>query len=154
MAEEPAEMTEEEMVEAAIRAGEEAADNDFKLKFEKVEAELAEAREQLAAAEEAKTAAEAKAADAVNRHARLQADWENYRRRTAQERLMSAPVQPRSWSRLCCRSLTIWSARSIARSQEMAEDFKQFVDGVDAVRSKLLGVFDRDRANRPQGRGV
>ena len=32
-------------------------------------------------------AAEAKAADAVNRHARLQADWENYRRRTAQERL-------------------------------------------------------------------
>ena len=31
-----------------------------------------------------------------------------------------------------------------ARSQEMAEDFKQFVDGVDAVRSKLLGVFDRE----------
>ena len=61
MAEEPAEMTEEEMVEAAIRAGEEAADNDFKLKYEKVEAELAELREQLAAAEDSKTAAEAKA---------------------------------------------------------------------------------------------
>ena len=87
MADETEEMTEEEMVEAAIRAGEEAADNDFKLKYEKATAELAEVREQLAAAEDAREAAESKAADAVNRHARLQADWENYRRRTAQERL-------------------------------------------------------------------
>ena len=31
-----------------------------------------------------------------------------------------------------------------ARSQELAEDFSQFVDGVDAVRAKLLGVFDRE----------
>ena len=30
-------MTEDEMVEAAIRAGEEAADNDFKLKFEQAQ---------------------------------------------------------------------------------------------------------------------
>ena len=143
MAEEPAEMTEEEMVEAAIRAGEEAADNDFKLKFEKVEAELAEAREQLAAAEEAKTAAEAKAADAVNRHARLQADWENYRRRTAQERL---DERARATEKLVEALLPVVDdmerALDHARSQEMAEDFKQFVDGVDAVRSKLLGVFD------------
>ena len=29
-----------------------------------------------------------------------------------------------------------------ARTQELGDDFKQFVDGVDAVRSKLLGVFD------------
>ena len=35
MADETEEMTEEEMVEAAIRAGEEAADNDFKLKYER-----------------------------------------------------------------------------------------------------------------------
>ena len=127
MAEEPAEMTEEEMVEAAIRAGEEAADNDFKLKFEKVEAELAEAR------------------DAVNRHARLQADWENYRRRTAQERL---DERARATEKLVEALLPVVDdmerALDHARSQEMAEDFKQFVDGVDAVRSKLLGVFDRE----------
>ena len=29
-----------------------------------------------------------------------------------------------------------------ARTQELADDFKQFVDGVDAVRSKLLSGFD------------
>ncbi len=45
------------------------------------------AREEVGAAADAREAAEAKATDAVNRHARLQADWENYRRRTAQERL-------------------------------------------------------------------
>ena len=138
MAEEPAEMTEEEMVEAAIRAGEEAADNDFKLKFEKVEAELAEAREQLAAAE-------AKAADAVNRHARLQADWENYRRRTAQERL---DERARATEKLVEALLPVVDdmerALDHARGQELADDFKQFVDGVDAVRAKLLGVFDRE----------
>ena len=55
-------MTEDEMVEAAIRAGEEAADNDFKLKFEQAQ-------------------------------------------------------------------------------KELADDFKQFVDGVDAVHAKLLDVF-------------
>lgn len=145
MAEEPAEMTEEEMVEAAIRAGEEAADNDFKLKYEKVEAELAELREQLAAAEDSKTAAEAKAADAVSRHARLQADWENYRRRTAQERL---DERARATEKLVEALLPVVDdmerALDHARSQEMAEDFKQFVDGVDAVRAKLLGVFDRE----------
>ena len=40
-------MTEDEMVEAAIRAGEEAADNDFKLKFEQAQKELADVRNEL-----------------------------------------------------------------------------------------------------------
>ena len=43
-------MTEDEMVEAAIRAGEEAADNDFKLKFEQAQKELADVRNELDAA--------------------------------------------------------------------------------------------------------
>ena len=46
-------MTEDEMVEAAIRAGEEAADNDFKLKFEQAQKELADVRNELDAAAEA-----------------------------------------------------------------------------------------------------
>ena len=143
MADETEEMTEEEMVEAAIRAGEEAADNDFKLKYEKAAADLAEAREQLAAAEDAREAAEAKATDAVNRHARLQADWENYRRRTAQERL---DERARATEKLIEALLPVVDdmerALDHARTQELADDFKQFVDGVDAVRSKLLSVFD------------
>ena len=84
-AEAPA-MTEEEMVEAAIRAGEEAAENDFKFKYEKAVKELEQVRHELEEAAEAASSAEEKAKDAVERHARLQADWENYRRRTARER--------------------------------------------------------------------
>ena len=64
-------MTEDEMVEAAIRAGEEAADNDFKLKFEQAQKELADVRSELDAAAEAQKAAEDKAKDATERTARL-----------------------------------------------------------------------------------
>ena len=69
-------MTEEEMVEGAIRAGEEAAENDFKFKYEQAAKELEGLRRELDEAAEAKAAAEDKAKDAVERHARLQADWE------------------------------------------------------------------------------
>lgn len=51
-AEAPA-MTEEEMVEAAIRAGEEAAENDFKFKYEKAVKELEQVRHELEEAAEA-----------------------------------------------------------------------------------------------------
>ena len=138
-------MTEEEMVEAAIRAGEEAADNDFKLKLEKAQAELAEVRKSLDEAAEAQKAAEEKAADAVNRHARLQADWENFRRRTATERLEE---RERATEKLVTALLPVVDdmerALDHARTQELSDDFKQFVDGVDAVRSKLMGVFDHE----------
>lgn len=138
-------MTEEEMVEAAIRAGEQAADDDFKLKFEQAQQDLASARAELEAASEAQKAAEEQAADAVARHARLQADWENYRRRTAQERL---DERERATEKLVEALLPVVDdmerALDHARTQELAEDFQQFVDGVDAVRSKLLSVFDRE----------
>lgn len=138
-------MTEEEMVEAAIRAGEEAANDDFKVKYEQVSAELAEVRAELDAAGEAKEAAETKAADAVDRATRLQADWENYRRRTAAERLAE---QARATEKLVTALLPVVDdierAIAHARSQELADDFKQFVDGVDAVHSKLMGVFEHE----------
>lgn len=138
-------MTEEEMVEAAIRAGEEAANDDFKVKYEQVSTELAEVRAELDAAGEAKEAAEAKAADAVDRATRLQADWENYRRRTAAERLAE---QARATEKLVTALLPVVDdierAIAHARSQELADDFKQFVDGVDAVHSKLMGVFEHE----------
>lgn len=139
---EEATMTEEEMVEAAIRAGEEAAENDFKFKFEQAQKELAEVRGELNAAAEAKEAAETRAAEAADRMARLQADWENFRRRTAAERLAE---RERATEKLVCALLPVVDdiERAIdhARTQEMADDFKQFVDGVDAVHAKLLDVF-------------
>ena len=136
-------MTEDEMVEAAIRAGEEAADNDFKLKFEQAQKELTDVRNELDAAAEAQKAAEDKAKDATERTARLQADWENFRRRTANERIAE---RERATEKLVTALLPVIDdiERAIdhARSQELSDDFKQFVDGVDAVRSKLLSVFD------------
>jgi len=135
-------MTEDEMVEAAIRAGEEAADNDFKLKFEQAQKELADVRNELDAAAEAQKAAEDKAKDATERTARLQADWENFRRRTANERIAE---RERATEKLVTALLPVVDdiERAIdhARSQELSDDFKQFVDGVDAVHAKLLDVF-------------
>lgn len=135
-------MTEEEMVEAAIRAGEEAAENDFKLKYERAQDELAEVRKKLGAAEETAKTADAKVHEAQERVARLQADWDNYRRRTAQERLAE---QSRATEKLVTALLPVLDdmERAIdhARTQEMDEAFSQFVDGVDAVHTKMLDVF-------------
>lgn len=139
---EEATMTEDEMVEAAIRAGEEAADNDFKLKFEQASKELADVRAELDKAAEAQKAAEGKAKDATERTARLQADWENFRRRTANERLAE---RERATEKLVTALLPVMDdierALDHARSQELTDDFKQFVDGVDAVHAKMLDVF-------------
>lgn len=149
-------MTEEEMVEAAIRAGEEAANDDFKVKFELAQKELAEVRKELERAFEAQKSAEAKADDATNRHARLQADWENYRRRTAQERL---DERSRATEKVIEALLPVVDdmerALDHARTQELADDFRQFVDGVDAVCAKLLSVFEREgvEAIDPKGQG-
>ena len=120
-------MTEDEMVEAAIRAGEEAADNDFKLKFEQAQKELADVRNELDAAAEAQKAAEDKAKDATERTARLQADWENFRRRTANERIAE---RERATEKLVTALLPV------------VDDIERaIVDGVDAVHAKLLDVF-------------
>lgn len=139
------EMTEEEMVEAAIRAGEEAADNDFKLKYEQAEAELTEVRKQLAHAEETATTADAKVKEAADRVARLQADWDNFRRRTAQERLAE---RDRATEKLVTALLPVLDdierALDHAHTQELSDDFKQFVDGVDAVHSKMLDVLHHE----------
>lgn len=128
-------MTEEEMVEAAIRAGEEAANDDFKVKYEQALQDAADLRAEL-------EAAEAKAAEASERSCRLQADWENFRRRTAAERLAE---QERATEKLVSALLPVVDdiERAIdhARTQDLADDFKQFVDGVDAVHTKLLDIF-------------
>lgn len=145
-AEAPA-MTEEEMVEAAIRAGEEAAENDFKFKYEKAVKELEQVRHELGEAAEAASSAEEKAMDAVERHARLQADWENYRRRTARER---NEERDRATEKLVMALLPaiddMERALDHARAQELSESFSQFVDGVDAVRVKIMGVLEHEGA--------
>ena len=138
-------LTEEEMIEAAIRAGEEAAENDFKLKYEQAEQKAADAQRELADAVEAKEAAEGRARDALDRMARLQADWENFRRRTAAERLAE---KERAAEQLVCSLLPVIDDMERAIEHAGATDgdtqFQQFVDGVSAVHAKMLGVLEKE----------
>ena len=140
-----AEMTEEEMVEAAIRAGEEAADNDFKVQLGIARKDLDAARAQLDDARAAQETAEKRAQEAVDRTARLQADWENFRRRTAQERVAE---RERATEKLVEALLPVLDdmerALAHAATVEMGDDFKSFVDGVDAVHTKLLAAIQKE----------
>ena len=143
---EPREMTEDEMIEAAIRAGEEAADNDFKVQLEIARKDLDAARAQLSEARDAQEVAEKRAQEAADRTARLQADWENYRRRTAAERVAE---RERACEKLVENLLPVLDdmERAIAHAgtvENMGDDFKSFVDGVDAVHSKLLGAIQKE----------
>ncbi len=143
---EPREMTEDEMIEAAIRAGEEAADNDFKVQLEIARKDLDAARAQLSEARDAQEVAEKRAQEAADRTARLQADWENYRRRTAAERVAE---RERACEKLVENLLPVLDdmERAIAHAgtvENMGDDFKSFVHGVDAVHSKLLGAIQKE----------
>ena len=140
------EMTEDEMIEAAIRAGEEAADNDFKVQLEIARKDLDAARAQLEDARSAQESAEKRAQEAADRTARLQADWENFRRRTAAERVAE---RDRATEKLVMSLLPVLDdmERAIAHAgtiENMGDDFKSFVDGVNAVHTKLLGAIEKE----------
>ena len=134
-------MTEEEMVEAAKRAGAEAA-----------EAEIAEKQQQdmidlEARAVEAETRLEdaAKAAQEANdKLLRLQADWENFRRRTAAERLAE---RERATEGLVTNLLPVIDdlERAIAHADASGNsELTQFVEGISAVHAKFVGVLEKE----------
>ncbi len=80
-------MTEEEMVAEAIRRGEETADAEIAADAQRAAQERDRLQNELDSVSDQIEAAKQQAAEANNRFLRLQADWDNYRRRTAQERL-------------------------------------------------------------------
>lgn len=86
-----AELDEEALVEAAKRAGTQAAEEEIAVKeaerAKAAEAAHSELQDKLDGAQDEIDAAKKEAADATERLLRLQADWDNFRRRTAQERL-------------------------------------------------------------------
>ena len=139
-------LTEEEMVEAAIRAGEEAAEADLKADAQAKSAECAELSRKLASAEEDVRAAQAAAAEAQDKLLRLQAEWDNFRRRTAAERLEE---RERATEKLVGNLLPVID--DIERAIEHAsadeagpEQMTQFAEGVAAVRAKMLDVLSRE----------
>ena len=126
-------------VEAAIRARELAADAG------KLREERDELQKKLADIEDQIEAAKKEAADATDRMLRLQADWENFRRRTAAERLAE---KERAAEGLVTNLLPVIDdiERAIEHAGATEDDaqLKQFVDGVSAVHAKMLGVLSKE----------
>ena len=136
------------MVEAAKRAGAEAAEQDMAAAAEaeaagRVREELIQQLEGLQGELEA---AKGQAADAADRLLRLQADWDNYRRRTAAERLAE---RERAAERLVCNLLPVLddmerASEHAAQNAEGDEKVAQFVEGVMAVHAKMLDILGKE----------
>ena len=137
---------EEAMVAEAIRRGEQAAADDLKADADALRDERDDLARKLADAEQAAEDAKSQAADAADRLARLQADWENYRRRTAGERLAEREL---ACEKLVGNLLPVIDdmERAVAHANSTNdgdENLKQFVDGVSAVRAKMLDVLAQE----------
>ncbi|MBO7675561.1 MAG: nucleotide exchange factor GrpE [Atopobiaceae bacterium] len=144
------ELDEEAMVEAAIRAGEQAAEEELAAQADAelntVKAERDELYERLEEATSQVDEAKQAAKDAVDRMARLQADWENFRRRTRQEREIE---RERAAEKLVLGLLPVLDdmERAVDHArQSSAEDdqFYQFVDGVQQIHDKMITILERD----------
>lgn len=149
MSSEP-ELDEEAMVEAAIRAGEQAAEEELAAEAEaeanRTKAERDELYERLEEATDQIDAAKQQAKDAVDRLARLQADWENYRRRMRQERETERGL---ATEKLVLNLLPVLDdmERAIDHARQTSADdeqFTQFVDGVQQIHDKMVGVLEKD----------
>ena len=132
-------------VEAAIRAGEEAAERELAADAGKLREERDELQKKLSDVEDQIEAAKKEASEATDRMLRLQADWENYRRRTAAERLAE---KERAAEGLVTNLLPVIDdiERAIehAGATEDNDQLKQFVDGVSAVHAKMLSVLSKE----------
>ena len=140
------ELTPEEeaaMVEAAKRAGAEAAEADMAAEAERARTEV---QDQLNTAQEEAEAARKEATDVADKLLRLQADWENYRRRTAQERIAE---RERAAEKLVTNLLPVLDdmERASDHARQTAdgdEKVNQFVEGVMAVHAKMLDILAKE----------
>lgn len=144
------ELDEEAMVEAAIKAGEQAAEEELAAQadaeLQRAKAERDELYERLEEATGQVDAAQKVAKDATDRLARLQADWENFRRRTRQER---EAERERAAERLVLGLLPVLDdmerAVDHARQSEAQNDqYYQFVDGVQQIHDKMTAILEKD----------
>lgn len=136
---------EQARVEAAIKAGEAAAEADIKTEADALRAERDELAKKLADVEGGIEAAKAEAASAADRLSRLQADWENYRRRTERDRVTE---RERACEGLVKDLLPAIDdlERAISHAQATAEGnevAQQLADGVSAVHEKVVSVLEK-----------
>ena len=136
---------EQARVEAAIKAGEAAAEQDFKSEADGLRAARDELAKKLASVSDDIEAAKAEAAASADRLSRLQADWENYRRRTERDRVTE---RERACEGLVKDLLPAIDdlERAIAHAQVSAEGndvAQQLADGVSAVHEKVVSVLEK-----------
>lgn len=148
-ADEP-ELDEEAMVEAAIAAGEAAAEEELDAEADaeatKQDAERDELYDLLEKAVDEVEVARQEAKDAVDRFVRLQADWENFRRRTRLEREVE---KGRAAEGLVTGLLPVLDdmERAVDHARQNTADdeqFIQFVDGVQQIHDKMVGILAKD----------
>lgn len=133
-------------VEAAIRAGEQAAERDFRSDVERLRQERDELKGRLDSVARDIMSAQQREADAAARLVRLQADWENFRRRTAQERLAE---KDRAAEKLVLSLLPVLDdmERACKHAAESNSDdvaVMQFVEGVEAIHDKMYAALNRE----------
>lgn len=136
---------EEAMARAAQAAGEAAAHEEMAADEAANYVVLQAERDDLA---ERVEGAEARAAEATDRLARLQAEWENFRKRTAAERLAE---RERATEKLVTNLLPVIDdlERAVEHANQgadaQADDVAaQLASGVDAVRAKLVDVLAKE----------
>lgn len=137
-------MTEEEMVAEAIRRGEETAEAEIAADAQRAAQERDRLQTELDSVSDKIEAAKQQAAEANDRFLRLQADWDNYRRRTAQERL---DERQRATEKLVVDLLPVIDdlERAIEHADNLTDPAaKQFVEGVSAVCNKLVNVLNKE----------
>lgn len=137
-------MTEEEMVAEAIRRGEETAEAEIAADAQRAAQERDRLQNELDSVSDQIEAAKQQAAEANDRFLRLQADWDNYRRRTAQERL---DERQRATEKLVVDLLPVIDdlERAIEHADNLTDPAaQQFVEGVSAVCNKLVSVLNKE----------
>lgn len=147
---------EKAQVEAAIAAGQAAAQADFKEEAEKLSKKVEELNKKIAELEKsAAEEVESEEASANERLVRLQADWENYRRRTAKERISE---RERACEGLVKNLLPVIDdmERAIAHAEsdtDQSEGLVHFTDGVKAVKAKMLDVLAKEKVELIDAKG-
>ena len=137
-------MTEEEMIAEAIRRGEETAEAEIAADAQRAAQERDRLQNELDSVSDQVESAKQQAAEANDRFLRLQADWDNYRRRTAQERL---DERQRATEKLVVDLLPVIDdlERAIEHADNLTDPAaQQFVEGVSAVCNKLVGVLNKE----------
>jgi molecular chaperone GrpE len=133
---------------AAMKAADEVLEQEAVEDAKKFRSERDELQKKLSDMTEDIEKAKKEAAESTDRLVRLQADWDNYRRRTAQERL---DERERAAEKLVVSLLPVIDdmERALEHASGVEQDatseqFKQFVDGVSAVHDKMVGVLSKE----------